>query len=122
MTVAGDTICLHAFIHFAEQIRCLSTSSGSGGSGLGINNQRIRIDQPFLHHRIRRKNRTGGITARIGNQPCGLIHQSPVDLAETVDRLLDKLRTLVLNLVPFLIGSYIFNTKIRTQIHDLDLA
>ena len=120
MSVARDTVRLHILIDLTEQIRQLRTAPCAGGTGLRINDKGIRIDQPFLHQRICRQNRTGCVAARIGNQS-GIFHFIAVHFAKAVHRLPDKLRALVLNLVPFLIHRNILDTEIRGQIDDLCL-
>ena len=50
-----------------------------------------------------------------------MFHFIAVHLAKTIHRLLDKLRALVLDLVPFFIYRNILDTEIRGQIDDLCL-
>ena len=56
------------------------------------------------------------ITARIRHQP-GLLDLLPVNLTQTVDSFRYKLRCLVLDSIPLLVGFHIFDAEIRAQIH-----
>ena len=120
MSVSCHTVWLHILINFTEQIRKLCSSSCSGSTGLGIYDQCAHINDAFFCQWICSQNRAGGIASRISYQSCSFYLIS-VDLAQSIYRLVDKLRTLMLNAVPFLIDRYIFNTKVRTQIDDLCL-
>ena len=121
MSVCCHTVCFHALVHFAEQVRCLCPTSRSGSTGFCINNQCIRINQSLFYQRICCQNGTGRITSRICNQTGLGGHLITVNLTESVNGFLNKLWAFMLNLIPFFIGSNIFDSKIRTQINDLYL-
>ena len=120
MPVCCHAICLNIFIDLAEKVRQLGAPSCSGGSGFGVNNQAVHIDQPLFCQRISCQDGTGCITTRICHK-AGCFHFFPVDLAQTIHRFIKKLRRFVLNLIPFFINRYVFEPEIRAQINHLRL-
>ena len=77
----------------------------------------IRIDQPLLHQRIAGENTACGIAAGIGHQP-GSPDLLPVDLAQAVDCLRQKLGGLVGDFIPLFVNRHIFQPEIGAQIDD----
>ena len=122
MSVTCHTVGFHILIHFAEQVWHFGSSACTGSSGLGIHDQGIHIDHTFFYHRVSGQDRAGGITAGISHQSGLLRDLVTVDLAESVYRFLDELRRLMLDAVPFFIGSYILDTVISGQIHNFHLG
>ena len=84
-----------------------------------INNQCIRINQSLFYQRICCQNGTGRITSRICNQTGLGGHLITVNLTESVNGFLNKLWAFMLNLIPFFIGSNIFDSKIRDVIRPV---
>ena len=122
MSVAGHAIGLHTFIDLTKQVRRLCSSSGTGGTGFCIDNQRIGINQPLLHQRVRRQNGTGCVAAGICNQTGFFRHQLPVNFTKTIHCFLNELWTLVFNFVPLFISGNILDSIIRTKIHNLNFT
>ena len=48
MPVCGNTVSFDALVYLTVEIRNLGSSSCSGGSGLGINDNGVRINEAFL--------------------------------------------------------------------------
>ena len=120
MSVCCHTVCFHILIDFTVQVRNLCPSSCSGCSGLGINDQRIHIDQSFFCQRISSQDGACCIASRIGDQSCAFDIFS-VHFTQSVNCFFDKLRALVLNTVPFFVSLDIFDTEICAQVDDLNL-
>ena len=120
MPVCGNAVRLDVFVHLAEEVRKFCASSGTGRSGLGIDDQGAHIDEPFFCQRISRQDGTGCVTARICDQ-AGFLHIFTVDLAQAVYRLLNILRGFMFDLVPLFINIHIFKPEIRAQVYDLCL-
>ena len=121
MSVSGHTIGFDIFIDLTEQIINLGSSSCSGSTGFGINDDGVWIDQSFLHARIDREEAAGRIAAWISNKPC-LFDLLSVDFTKSIHCFSNVLGCFMLNAIPFLIDVDIFNTKVRTQIDDLYLT
>ena len=111
MTMICHAVGLHILIDLTEQIRQLRTAPCAGGTGLGVDDDGIRVNQAFLQKRVNGQGAAGGITTRVGYQS-RLLHSFPVDLAESVDCFRDKLGRRMLNLIPLLIGRHILDSEI----------
>ena len=118
MAVAGHPVGLDAFIDLAEEVVRLGSPTCPGGSGLGIYDDRIAVNQSFLEKGVNSQDRAGGITAGIGQDPSPL-HLLPVDLTQSIDCLRQILGRFMRNLIPLLIDLDILQTKIRAEIDNL---
>ena len=111
MSVGGHSVSLNVLIDLTVQTVHLASPACAGCAGLGINDDGIRVNEPFLYQRIGGQEGAGGETARIGNEP-GLLHPFTVDLRKPVYRFLQELRGGMGQFVPFLIYGYILNPEI----------
>ena len=121
MPMRSDTVSLDGFIHFRVQILQLGAASRAGNAGLGIDDDRIILNDPLRDQRRQAQNTAGRIAAGIGQKPCGA-DLLPIPLAQPVYRFFgQKLLPMMLCLIPLFIDCRILEPEIRTQINDLAL-
>ena len=111
MSVGGHSVSLNVLIDLTVQTVHLASPACAGCAGLGINDDGIRVNEPFLYQRIRGQKGAGGETSRIGNEP-GPLHLFPVDFGQPVHGFTDEPGGCMGQLIPFLINRHILNTEI----------
>src|SRR6266852_2805089 len=117
MTMAGNTIGFEIIRSFGEEQMLFGFLSGTAHPGLRVRDQVIEVDGPGFRKRQQAELNRGRIAPGIRHQACAL-DSCAIRFRQTVNRLGEKLRRGVLDLVALLPLGCALDAKIGREIHD----